>query len=148
MWQQAKRRQGCCATSAAPPVEAKAPPSLARQGERQERQRVSPKTPHPKGAKRERVRPQNIPLILSGPYGQPLRLHPNDSVAASICQTEDVRLGCSRLATKSEKSDDPVSPLPGVNPLKPTFVHLSRCATYIAAGADVPKKAFQKLRMG
>jgi hypothetical protein len=32
---------------AAPPVEANARPSLARQGERQERQRVSPKTPHP-----------------------------------------------------------------------------------------------------
>ena len=36
------------ANGAEPPVEANARPSLARQGERQERQRVSQKTPHPK----------------------------------------------------------------------------------------------------
>jgi hypothetical protein len=39
------------AIGAAPPVGAKARPALAQQGERQECQRVSPKTPHPQGAR-------------------------------------------------------------------------------------------------
>ena len=51
MWRQAEQRQGRCAIGAAPPVEANARPALARQGERQERQRVSPKTPLPQGAR-------------------------------------------------------------------------------------------------
>ena len=51
MWRQAKRRPGSRAIGAAPPVEANAHPSPAWQGERQERQRGSPKTPHPQGAR-------------------------------------------------------------------------------------------------
>lgn len=79
MWRQAEQRQGRCAISAAPPVEARAPLPLAGQGERQERQRVSPKTPHPQGAKRERVRPQKIPLTFararSLPEGPNSKMH-------------------------------------------------------------------------
>lgn len=36
-------------------------------------------------------------------------------------------------------SDDLVSPLPGANRLKPTFVHLRRYATYFTAGLDCPE---------
>jgi hypothetical protein len=61
--------------AAAPPivaavviVRAKARPSPARQGEQQECQRVSTKTPHPQGARareqRERVRPSSLPHIF------------------------------------------------------------------------------------
>jgi hypothetical protein len=51
VWRKAERRPGCRANGAAPPVEAKARPPPARQGERQECQRVRAKTPHPQGAR-------------------------------------------------------------------------------------------------
>ena len=68
------------AIGAAPPVEANARPSLARQGERQERQRVSPRTPTPLGARSagksaSLKNPAHFPalLIVTG-YGQDYRL--------------------------------------------------------------------------
>jgi hypothetical protein len=51
VWRKAERRPGCRANGAAPPVEANARPPPERQGERQERQRVNLKTPHPQGAR-------------------------------------------------------------------------------------------------
>ena len=69
------------AIGAAPPVEAKARPALARQGERQERQRVSPKTPHPQGARSAgKSATLKNPAHLFGPTGP-----------ASLCASDRCR---------------------------------------------------------
>jgi hypothetical protein len=67
-WRQARAPTSCCTIGAVATVEATARPSPARQGEGQVCQRVSPKTPHPQGARaceqRERVRPSKLPRIF------------------------------------------------------------------------------------
>jgi hypothetical protein len=58
-----RARDKAVAHSAAPQLEASARPSPARQGERQERQRVSTRTPRPQEREaRDRARPSDFPL--------------------------------------------------------------------------------------